>query len=215
MERHTKLLAFIFAVLAIIVSSCKKDITDTESQVGISKVTNYADITLKGDRYASIVKGGTFTDPGAEATEKGNPIDVKVSGTVDANTVGVYNLTYSAVNSDGFTASATRTVAVLPEAEQSGVDISGSYTYVATGTNKSTITKIAPGFYSTNNCWGTTNIPCLFICVDGENIIIPSQLGGYGEIYGSGTITSSGALTYSVNLPAYGYADIIRKWQKD
>jgi hypothetical protein len=214
MKKNIGILSTLFTVVLFMTVSCKKNIVDTADRVGISKVTYYANLTLKGDRYVSIVKGSAFVDSGALADEKGTSLEVKTSGTVDVNTAGLYNLTYTAVNSDGFPASVTRTVAVLPAAESAGVDLSGSYLYIGS-TYTSTITKLAPGLYSTDNVWGSAPIGVLFICVDGKNIEIPNQsTGGYGDAFGSGTVTLTGALTYSVNLPAYGYSDIIRKWQK-
>ena len=197
-------------------ASCKKDdVVQTDSQVGISHITYYATITLKGDQYMSVVKGGTFTDPGATATAKGQPLTVTVTGSVNTAVAGMYILTYTAVNSDGFSASQTRTVAVLPSAEQPGVDLSGTYIYVATGGNPSTISKLAPGFYSTTNCWsGATTIPCLFICVDGTNITMPSQATAYGTLSGTGTLSPTGALTYTVTIPEQGLVNVKRNWQK-
>lgn len=214
MKKNIKIIFGAIAILAIALSSCQKSMIDTPNQVGISKVTYYANMALNGDQYMSIVKGSTFTDPGATATAEGQTLTVTTSGTVDVNTPGIYNITYSAVNKDGFPASVTRTVAVLPMAEQAGVDISGEYIYVGSSYT-STVTKLAPGFYSTNNCWGGSSIPAMFICADGKNIEIPQQTaGGYGLIAGSGTLTSSGALTYTVTLFAYGISDAVRKWQK-
>jgi hypothetical protein len=214
MKKNIKIIFGAIAILAIALSSCQKSMIDTPNQVGISKVTYYANMVLNGNQYMSIVKGSTFTDPGATATAEGQTLTVTTSGTVDVNTPGIYNITYTAVNKDGFPASLTRTVAVLSMAEQAGVDISGEYIYVGSSYT-STVTKLAPGFYSTDNCWGGSSIPAMFICTDGKNIEIPQQTaGGYGLIAGSGTLTSSGALTYTVTLFAYGISDAVRKWQK-
>ena len=202
--RNNRIHFFFFALLLVVISSCNKDsIISNSKQVGISRVTYFADLKLLGDTYMSVVKGATFTDPGATATQSGAPLTVTVTGSVDVTTVGLYILNYSAVNSDGFAASVSRTVAVLPSAETPGVDLSGTYYYIAAPATTSTITKLAPGFYSTTNCWSAlTTIPCLFICVDGTNIIMPNQSTGYGPLYGTAVLGPTGALTYSVWLPA-------------
>ena len=194
--------------------SCKKDnFNYTKGTVGSSKITYFATFKLGGNPYVSIVQGDTYVDSGATATQNGTALTVAISGTVDASTVGIYTLTYSATNSDGFPASVSRTVAVLPSAELPGVDVSGTYYYVNTGANNSTVTKLAPGFYSTSNCWSSaTTIPCQFLCVDGQNITMPNQSTPYGELFGTGTLTSGGALTYIVSIPSQGLNDVARKW---
>ncbi|WP_162923755.1 DUF5011 domain-containing protein [Arachidicoccus soli] len=213
--RNFKKISFIFLIAIGLFSSCTKSIINTADQVGISKVTYYATITLKGNQYESIVKGNPYSDEGATATAGGNSLNVIVSGTVNTNAVGLYTISYSAKNKDGFSATSNRVVAVLPSAEQSGIDISGSYYYVSTGANNSTITKLAPGFYSTSNCWSSaTTIGCLFICIDGTNIIMPNQSTPFGQLFGTGTLSGTGALTYIVSIPSQGINNSSRKWHK-
>lgn len=197
-------------------TACNKDnVVDDANQLGISRITYFATLTLSGSQYMSVVMGQTFTDPGCNATAQGKPITVTTTGTVNTNQVGLYTLTYSAKNADGFPASTTRTVAVLPSAELVGVNLSGSYYYIATPTNTSTVTKLAPGFYSASNCYSaSTTIPILFICADGTNIIIPNQSTPYGPIVGTGTLAGDGSLTYIVSLSSQGISNSKRKWHK-
>ncbi len=204
----------LFLAMGCLFSCEKTDFNYPPGMVGSSKITYFATFDMAGSPYMSVVQGGTFTDPGVTATQNGSPLQVTVSGSVDVSQVGIYTITYSAINSDGFPASTTRTVAVLPSEEQAGVDISGQYFYVNTGGNVSTVTKVAPGFYSTTNCWSNaTTIPILFICVDGANIIIPNQSTPYGDLSGSGTLSPDGALTYVISIPAQGITNSTRKWQ--
>lgn len=209
----TSILFFLIAMATSFSCNKKDDFNYPPGKVGISKITYFALLSLSGDQYMSVVQGQSFTDPGCTATVNGASVPVTTSGSVDINTVGLYVVTYSAVNADGYAASTSRTVAVLPSAETAGVDISGSYYYVSTGANNSTVTKVAPGFYSTTNCWSSgTSIPILFICVDGANIIIPNQTTGYGPVEGTGSLTPGGALTYVVSLLAYGINNSARHW---
>lgn len=204
-------------VVFIAVTGCnKKDhFVDNENNVGSSKVTYFAILTLKGSQYMSVVKGGTFTDPGATATEKGAPINVTASGTVNTSTPGLYTVTYSAVNKDGFPAKATRTVAVISAHEVPATDISGSYDYVGSSVFEATITKVAEGMYTADNCWsGATTIPCIFTTLDGVTISVPNQSTAFGPLNGTGTLSPTGLLTYTLNLPAQGIANSNRKWQK-
>jgi hypothetical protein len=202
-------------ILSGMVSCEKDDFNYPEGTVGSSKITYFASISMAGNPYESIVLGDTYTDPGATAIQNGNSLPVTVTGSVNGNQVGLYTLTYTAVNSDGFPASVSRTVAVLPNEESPGVDISGTYYYVSSPTATATVTKLAPGFYSSTNCWSNlTTIPCLFICTDGENITMPNQSTPFGELYGTATLSPTGALTYLVTIQSQGIVNTARKWQR-
>ena len=195
---------------------CEKteEILNTEDKVGISRVTHFPVFTMSGDRYISIVKGGAFTDPGVTAKEGDKDLQVQQSGSVNTNAVGVYDITYSATNKDNFSASVTRTIAVLPGAEQQGVDISGKYNY-ASGSYVATIQKLAAGFYVADNVWGPNDIPSYILTTDGVNLTLPlCSLSGYGPVQGSGTLDNAGNLTYTVDLLAYGITGVTRKWKK-
>jgi len=148
-----KIILFSVLVMAAF-NSCNKDtVHNTADHVGISKVTHYVVLKLKGESIMSVVTGGSFADPGADATENGETAQYSTSGSVDVSTPGLYILTYSAVNKDGFSSSVSRTVVVIAAHEDPGVDISGSYDYVGSSTYSSTVTKVAEGVYTTDNCW--------------------------------------------------------------
>lgn len=206
----------IFLLFAIGFASCKKDeIVQTDKQVGSSKITYYAIVTVTGNQYMSIVKGGTFTDPGATATVNGKSNPVTVSGSVNTAVPGLYILTYSSTNEDGYSASQTRTVAVLPAAESATSDISGSYSYVANSAYSNTITKLAPGLYLCSNVWGASTIPALFVCVDGANINIYGQNSPFGALTATtATLSSTGSLKITVTIPSQGITNAVRSWQK-
>ena len=73
-------------------------------------------ITLLGDANATVGKGSAWADPGYAATdaEDGDlTASVQTSGTVEANALGAYVLTYSVTDSSGNSASVTRTVNVV------------------------------------------------------------------------------------------------------
>lgn len=90
------------------------------STANLSKVTNYPIIEVLGDDPIFVPQGGTFTDPGAVATEGGNEIEYTTSAkgnfrgatSVDTNITDEYLITYSAINVDGFFGTATRKVIV-------------------------------------------------------------------------------------------------------
>jgi hypothetical protein len=168
------------------------------------------------------VVGGSYTEAGVSATENGATLPVKISGSVDATKVGVYDITYSATNSDNFDGSVTRTIAVLPAAETPGTNIAGNYKNV--GGNATTanfinsVTKLAPGFYRASNVWGGTSaavIPAYIFSLDGTTVTLPlSTLSAYGRVQGTGTLSASGLLELSVSLLDQGLANSPKKWQR-
>lgn len=204
------------AFTCLFFGSCRKySPVETHDQVGISKVTYYANLHMAGEPYMSILKGETFTDPGVTADILGETTPVTVTGAVDNTTEGFYVITYTAINKDGFPSSTQRTVAVLAGHEVPGTDISGDYYYVAAPATTSTVTKLAEGFYYTTNVYSaSTTIPALFVTLDGAAITFYNQQTGFGLLYGSGTLATDGSLTYSINLPKYGIANSIRRWHK-
>ncbi len=206
-------------IIAGVISSCKKDtVVITPDRVGISRVTYYVNITLAGDDVMSLVQGGTFTDPGATGEAGGQSVPVTATGSVDPSTVGLYTITYSATNKDGYSSSVTRTVVVIPSSEIPGVDLSGTYVAVPVGTTPgpATITKVAPGVYYSTDLWtGGAVIPGYFICVDGSTLIVPLQSTGYGrmETETDGTY-SNGLITWTLTLLDQGPYTATKKWQK-
>ncbi len=71
-------------------------------------------MTLIGENLLVVVKGGTFTDPGATASDQeSGTLPVKKSGKVDTSVIGTYHIVYTAVDAGGLQATATRTVKVI------------------------------------------------------------------------------------------------------
>lgn len=212
--------SFLLIAFVCALSSCEKDqIISNDKNVGISKITYYANITVTGNSIISIVKGTAFTDPGVKAEAGGTEVPVTTSGAVNTDEVGIYALGYSATNTDGFTSSATRTVVVIPEAEVPGTDISGNYMTTGTTPN-ATITKLAPGVYFTTNCWGNGSaaiIPATFICTDGAVVSIPLQNGPAGHIETTmpGTYSPTGLITWTIIRHDFSPPLTLQKtWQK-
>jgi hypothetical protein len=211
---------FIGVIILFSFFSCSKteEINNTEDKVGISRVTRFPSFTMAGERYIAIIKGGAFTDPGVTAKEGATDLQVSVDGTVDVNTAGVYDLVYSATNKDGFSSSVTRTVAVLPVAEQPGVNIAGRYANTGSFNYTATLQKLAPGFYIVDNVWGGGSgaiIAAYIFTSDGINWTLPvSTLTGYGRVQGSATLDAAGDLTYVVSLLDLGINNSTRKWKK-
>lgn len=108
-----KIFISLFFISGLLLVSC-----ENEDTANVSKVTNYPLVSLLGSDPILVKKGTPFIDPGAKATEGANTIPFTVSAlgkykggtSVDTNVIDGYNLSYTAVNVDGFTASATRGV---------------------------------------------------------------------------------------------------------
>jgi len=72
------------------------------------------EITLTGENPMSIAVGSTFNDPGATAEDKRDgEVEVVPTGDVDTSKVGVYTITYKAVDSAGNVVTEERKVYVI------------------------------------------------------------------------------------------------------
>jgi hypothetical protein len=195
---------FIILVTAIL-ASCKKELTSE----GVSRITTYPTITVKGDVFMSVNKGATFTDPGyiAKVGSEDVTSTVVVDGKVNTNTPGVYILSYTVTNSDGFPASGKRWVGVI-DVDAQAQDISG--TYVRTNGQPVTITKKGLGMYTTNNVGGVPGNPAFiydvyFYNTAGNTLVVPLQpdaLGG--EIYCDNITFTGTVLKWVVHGGSYG-----------
>lgn len=200
---------FVLVCCALTIFSCKKDkIISTPDEVGISKVTYFPILTVAGDPIIAVANGGTFTDPGVTAKAGSSNVPVTTSGTVNTSQDGVYSLSYTAVNKDGFSASASRTVVVyttMPDAVAN--DFSGTYLRSATGVN-SYWTKLAPGVYIVANPGGAASGAGLTVIAfnkTGTSITVPSQRSSDGNTSSASNITFTPAQYSWIFLnPGYG-----------
>ncbi|MEN0056797.1 MAG: immunoglobulin-like domain-containing protein [Mucilaginibacter sp.] len=208
-------------VLSVTLFSCKKDsFTANDKQVGISKVTYYAEFKRSGSDYVYVKKGDPFVEPGIKAEAGGAELPVKTTGVPNTNTAGVYLVTYTAVNADGFAATASRTVVVYDtDASAAGNDFSGNY---ARDTNGSIAewTKVAPGVYKVFNPGGApgTNLTVIIFNKTGYSVVIPNQIAG-GAATSSGTESSvpgaPGKLaSYKMQIINPGYGTAVRTFIK-
>lgn len=178
-----KLIIFSFLAVVFMAACNEKDIIDNAQQVGISKVTYYPTVTVTGAGYIAVAKGTAFTDPGGTGEAGGASVPVVTSGTVNINTVGVYIVTYTATNTDGFTASARRFVVVYStDAGATANDFSGNYARTTNG-SVATWTKIAPGTYQVFNPGGApgTNLTIIAFNPTGNTINVPNQPASDGS----------------------------------
>lgn len=199
-----KIILFSFLALAFLAGCTQKDIVDTADQVGISKVTYYPILTLKGDLYVTVSSGSAFTDAGATAVAGSTSVPVTTSGTVDTSKPGVYVVTYTATNKDGFSASALRYVIVYStDASAASNDFSGSYARTTNG-SVATWTKLAPGVYKVFNPGGApgTNLTVIAFNPTGFIIHVPAQTDSAGSITSCTNATGTADIVYITGPPA-------------
>ena len=144
-----------FALLAV---SCEKT---TE---GLTGITYYPVITVNGDAGVIYV-GETYEDPGCTAIMNGEDItdQVIVTDNINNQVPGIYSVTYSATNEQGFSASASRTVYVAAESGIVNLYVGEMWTpkgsYLSGGTHL--ITDNGDGTYQMDDimggyyCWYT------------------------------------------------------------
>ena len=158
-------------------------------------------ILLKGDSYLVWEKGVAYEEPGYVSELNGEDVtsQVTVSGAVDVNKSGIYTLTYTTVkNSDGFDASASRTVVVL----DSSSAIEGFYMNQATSNRNGTaygknfqvlvidngdgtisVDDLLGGWYCQRAGYGTKYAMSgvLGVAEDGTLTLIDSYVPGWGD----------------------------------
>jgi hypothetical protein len=200
MKNLSRIILFTLASM-VFCGACQDDET-----ANVSFVTSYPILKVNGGEAIAVVKGTAFADPGVVATENGQEIPVEVSGNLDLATPGFYKLVYTATNSDGYSASVTRLVAVTAQ-DVSATDISGTY-YRASNNRQSTVTKVSSGLYFMTDCWGTATsggapypVSTWLLHTGGSSLILKYDESGapFGGNTGSGVILTD-RLSLTVTL---------------
>ena len=148
--------------------SCKEG-----DSYNISQVTTFA--TFEYEPQVVVEVGGSFT-PNVVAKEGETTINSTYTGSVDVNTVGVYEIVYSATNTEGYDGTATQTVIVY-DPTLTGTDMSGtiyqSNNAARTGT-VSLVTGTTNVYYATDVAFGGV-FPMYFQMIGDVLEVIPQQ----------------------------------------
>ena len=179
----------LLCILAGITISC-----ETEDTLGVSAVTNYPIITINGDKTVFVDASGSFTDLGAESKEGENVIETTTStskGTyfgkeISSMTPDKYTVSYSAVNEDGFTGSAGRTIWVYKDADLN-TSLEGIYL---------SDVQRAPSFTPLAQYDDMEHV--MIYKTSGDTYAISHGIGGYYDIgrgYGPSYAAKSGTIT--------------------
>lgn len=196
----------------MLLGACESDDT-----AHVSFVTTYPVITLEGDEILISPLGTPYTEPGATATVGEEEVEVDIDGDVDANEPGVYPISYSATNSDGYSRLTSRQVVIYDPATDA-VDLSGEYVRAATGVTV-TVTKIGPSTYHINDAggFGDTFLDVVFVHTQGDELVIPLQVAPASGITvqtipGTGVITDEG-FQWQLNASSF-YGTALRDFTK-
>jgi hypothetical protein len=187
----------------------------------VSHVSALPQFTLEGGDFISIVKqdSGEFEDPGATAWVDSSEVHVYYYyNQVDVTTPGVYSVIYYAENTEGFSNTALRIVAVTYE-DVSDNDLSGTYT----GTNwdeveAAVIRDSDGGLYEMEDVMGFPGyaMPGRFVDLGKEELILLPGQGYFGEYDASVGQYTNRTLSWDVILltaPYEGYI-IPVTWRK-
>ncbi len=174
---------------------------------GLTYVTYYVNFEMNGDNPMLVQVGDSFTDPGVVAMEGEEDVtaSVTIDSDVDANEIGLYAISYSAMNADGFSSSVKRTVIVYDPAITT--DASGAYTVDSSvsyrdmsGTQSAfkgdfsvSVEQVAPGIFSISDflggwydqgaAYGSSYAMTGYFKLNADNTIEPlsSSVAGWGD----------------------------------
>jgi hypothetical protein len=214
---------FSLLLIAACSLSCNKsNFNYPAGTVGISKIIYFPSVTIIGNRIVTTTQGADFTDSGATAILNGKPVAYTTDPTISSTTApGVYTVTYTAANAQGFSASDWRYVVVVPTSALSDPlvptnDFSGTYLRAATGVT-STWTKISTGVYQVENPGGASvGVGMISVVVNfsGTTISMPSQddpdFGGTISATNATYVPSPPPASYSWVFNASGYGTSVR-----
>ena len=149
--KKNNIILIVILLLSVSIMSCSKDTKD------VSKVTTYAVLTMLGPSDTVIAVGSTWVDPGVTVST-GDPYTV-TPATLSTATAGRFELSYKAVNADGFPSIATRVVWIV------GVTGDGTINYAKAyegGRGTSYSNEMGDGTVYLSK----TSIPGVYLCSD-------------------------------------------------
>ena len=161
----------VLALSLIFATSCTKE----KDTADLSRTTFFADFTLEGDGTIFLPCGTAYTEPGVKAEENGTAVEVTTTmasglyfgeAGVGEDVADIYAISYSAINSDGFPGTASRTVIVSCNGDLGNNEIEGLYT--------ATIVRVTGETHS--------NLEYVIIHKTGDNEYkLSSAIGGFYE----------------------------------
>lgn len=212
-----------------------------DDQLTDSRLTHYVVLEMGGNEFEEVILGTSYTDAGCKGTLSGEDVtsSIVTEGLedIDVNTPGLYYVTYSAANEDGFVSSVTRTVAVFDPTVTT--DLSGKYTtqegtYLDTGSRQIdlsgytvnlsravpgvfAIDEMLAGMWSQRAGYGENYAMHGYIQLTADNTIhiISGQVPGWGDSYDDIEDGSydpeTGEITYGLVYAGYYFNVVLKK----
>ena len=147
---------------------------DEGDSVGVSKVTYFPTFEFPDGSTVVITTGSSFS-PSAVVKEGENELTPAISSDVDVAVPGIYEVEYSAINSDGYPGSATQQVFVY-DPDIIPTDVTGNIVDVTNATRTGVIT-LVPGttniFHATD--MGFAGVFPLYFQMDGDVMTVVPQ----------------------------------------
>lgn len=198
-----------------------------------SRLTYYVNLEMLGDAFVQVPIGTSYTDAGCKATMNGQDATSRIVTTgiedIDVNTAGLYTVTYSAINDDGFPASVSRTVAVCDPSittsiagtwtTQPGTQrIYGGATVTPFAGYTCKITKAAPGIFAVSDFFAGyydqragygSSYACkgyLQLLADNTLVCLSNGVAGWGDALDEGTFSGAYDATTETIQWQCGYA---------
>jgi Domain of unknown function (DUF5011) len=203
MKRIKNILTLILLTV-VVLAGCKKE---TTADVSKSVKVSYPSIALNGNALVTIAVGASYTDAGAKLTDDitGAVSDIQpTASNVNTATPGLYVVTYSASNANGFETTASRLVAVT--SVNNPINREGTYLRTATGVN-CFITKIANGVYKLQNPPGFSGSPntIVYMVETAMNVYsAPAQPTDFGTMSVININFTATGVTWNVVNPGFG-----------
>lgn len=194
----------ILAMPLLLITGCRKDTTEGVSQ---TVKVSYPEITLNGNALVIVATGATYTDAGAKLKDDitGAITDIQpTDNPVNTAVPGLYVVTFSASNANGFETSVSRLVAVTSVAGT--INRQGTYRRTATGVN-CYITKLADGVYEVKNPGGfsgSTNTIVYMVETAPNIYVCPPQPTDFGTMSVININFTATGVTWNVINPGFG-----------
>ena len=209
-----KIFPVLLISMCVALFSCKKETSDTR----VVKVS-HPSIALMGSKYVSVNVGESYTDPGATGTDdiSGATSTLKAGhSTLDVSKPGLYYMSYSMKNANGYSTTVGRYIAVTNY--QDNTDLSGTYARTSNSLQV-TLTKVSRALYKTSDMGGAGLPDAAYFAVIDESTIdfgpqLSESIGTEIDATNEGLTISPTKTSYQYKLVAPGYGTALRVFVK-
>ncbi len=212
-----KSFAYYLIVVILFLGSCEKWYTTEE----VSHISFLPKFDLEGGEFISILRSDSleFEDPGATASADGKALTLYSQGDVDASEVGVYLISYYALNQDQILGTTERIIAVTHH-NVSDNDLSGTYSTDIWGPEETKVKKVdSNGLYECDDIMGYPGfeIGGKFVDLGNSELVLIHGEGYFGRFSGSEGSYTRTTLAWTIFLldPPYEGSEVPILWKKN